>query len=177
MDQLADLPQFAHKVVTGNIRQHQQQLIAAIADQHIAVADALLDGMCGGFQRNITGMVAECIVVQLKVVQVDHGHTGGHMLAAQVIFVITAVVSAGQHIAVQLIHLIGGQRAVSIQRLNHLHHIGDTVHFYINGRGLVCFGAKIFNFRLFPFAVQCFAPNAVAAGGTALPGSIAGLCG
>lgn len=69
----ADLLQLYLEIIRRDAGQHQQKLVAAVADQQICFPDAAADGLCNGFQRQISGVVAVGIVADLEIVDIHQG--------------------------------------------------------------------------------------------------------
>ena len=74
-----------------DIRHHEQEFVAAEANEHIGIAHASLHRARGGMQRQIARVMAQGIVHELEVVQIDNGDTCENALATQLVFVEAAV--------------------------------------------------------------------------------------
>ena len=112
---VADLLQLCLEKVCRDAWQHQQKLIAAVADQQIRLPDAAADGLCNRFQCQISGVVAVGIVADLEIVDIHQGNARRAEVIAHYLLVIAAVVGAGQGVMVQplpvalfLFHIPGG---------------------------------------------------------------------
>ena len=101
--------QLAREDVSGNAGDDQHELVAAVTYEHIAGPDAAPERAHGRFDGDIAGMMAQRIVDQLEIVQVQNRHAGEHVLIAQVIFVESPVVRARQRIVIE--QLLGKQAA------------------------------------------------------------------
>ena len=99
---LADALQFCHKGRALDARQNQQKFVAAVTDEGVAFADAAAHNVDGGLQRHVARVVAVGVVVQFKIVEVEHRHTGGLGLVFYHVLEIAAVVAAGQCVVVEL---------------------------------------------------------------------------
>ena len=97
----ADLLQLCPEVIRRDAGQHQQKLIAAVADQQICFPDAGADSLCNGFQRQISGVVAVGIVADLEIIDIHQGNARRADVIAHHFLVIAAVVGAGQGVTVQ----------------------------------------------------------------------------
>lgn len=98
---MPDLLQLCPEVIRRDAGQHQQKLIAAVADQQICFPDAGADGLCNSFQRQISGVVAVGIVADLEIVDIHQGNARRADVIAHYFLVIAAVVGAGQGVTVQ----------------------------------------------------------------------------
>ena len=97
----ADLLQLYLEIIRRDAGQHQQELVAAVADQQICFPDAAADGLCSGFQRQISGVVAVGIVADLEIVDIHQGDACRAEVIAHHFLVKAAVVGAGQGVVVQ----------------------------------------------------------------------------
>ena len=79
-----------------------RNLVAAVADEHVRFADAGARHVNAGAQRYVAGLMAVGVVDQFKVVQIQHGNTGGVGLVLERVLKVEAVVAAGQCIVVEL---------------------------------------------------------------------------
>ena len=151
---IADLLQLCLEVICRDAGQHQQKLIAAVADQQIRLPDTAADGLCNGFQCQISGVVAVGIVADLEIVDIHQGDARRAEVIAHHILVIAAVVGAGQSVMVQplpvalfFFHIPGGGLGkLSLLLLHLLHHPQQVAV-----GGFQCFplGAVLL-FQLFP---------------------------
>lgn len=127
---VADLLQLCPEVIRRDAGQHQQKLIAAVADQQICFPDAAADGLCNGFQRQISGVVAVGIVAYLEIVDIHQGNARRADVIAHHFLVIAAVVGANQGVMVQPLPVVlfffhipgGGLGKLRFLRLHLLHH-------------------------------------------------------
>ena len=172
---LVDEPQLADKIIGRDHRQDQEQLIAAVADEHVRGADVVLDDGGDGAQGRVACFMAERVIAELEIVQVDHGDACRQELVAQLILIKAAVIHAGQRVGVQALVLVGEGVAVRLQRLDHLHNIRIAVHFHIAGRGLVDLGADMLQLGFLSFAEQRLPPDAPGAGVSIPPGGVTGV--
>lgn len=97
----ADLLQLYLEIIRRDAGQHQQKLVAAVADQQICFPDAAADGLCNGFQCQISGVVAVGIVADLEIVDIHQGDACRAEVIAHHFLVKAAVVGAGQGVVVQ----------------------------------------------------------------------------
>ena len=97
----ADLLQLYLEIIRRDAGQHQQKLIAAVADQQICFPDAAADGLCNGFQCQISGVVAVGIVADLEIVDIHQSNARRAEVIAHHFLVKAAVVGAGQGVVVQ----------------------------------------------------------------------------
>ena len=97
----ADLLQLYLEIIRRDAGQHQQKLVAAVADQQICFPDAAADSLCNGFQRQISGVVAVGIVADLEIVDIHQGDARRAEVIPHHFLVIAAVVGAGQGVVVQ----------------------------------------------------------------------------
>ena len=97
----ADLLQLYLEIIRRDAGQHQQKLVAAVADQQICFPDAAADGLCNGFQCQISGVVAVGIVADLEIVDIHQSDARRPEVIAHHFLVIAAVVGAGQGVVVQ----------------------------------------------------------------------------
>ena len=97
----ADLLQLYLEIIRRDAGQHQQKLVAAVADQQICFPDAAADGLCNGFQCQISGVVAVGIVADLEIVDIHQGNARRADVIAHHFLVKAAVVGAGQGVVVQ----------------------------------------------------------------------------
>ena len=126
----ADLLQLYLEIIRRDAGQHQQKLIAAVADQQICFPDAAADGLCNGFQRQISGVVAVGIVADLEIVDIHQGNARRADVIAHHFLVIAAVVGAGQGVMVQPLPVVlfffhipgGGLGKLRFLLLHLLHH-------------------------------------------------------
>ena len=126
----ADLLQLCPEVIRRDAGQHQQKLIAAVADQQICFPDAAADSLCNGFQRQISGVVAVGIVADLEIVDIHQSNARRADVIAHHFLVIAAVVGAGQGVTVQSLPVVlfffhipgGGLGKLRFLLLHLLHH-------------------------------------------------------
>lgn len=97
----ADLLQLYLEIIRRDAGQHQQKLVAAVADQQICFPDAAADGLCNGFQCQISGVVAVGIVADLEIVDIHQSDARRAEVIAHHFLVKAAVVGAGQGVVVQ----------------------------------------------------------------------------
>ena len=151
---IADLLQLCLEVICRDAGQHQQKFIAAVADQQIRLPDTAADGLCNGFQCQISGVVAVGIVADLEIVDIHQGDARRAEVIAHHILVIAAVVGTGQSVMVQPLPVAlfffhipsGGLGKLSLLLLHLLHHPQQVAV-----GGFQCFplGAVLL-FQLFP---------------------------
>ena len=151
---IADLLQLCPEVIRRDAGQHQQKLIAAVADQQICFPDAAADGLCNGFQRQISGVVAVGIVADLEIIDIHQGNARRADIIAHHFLVIAAVVGAGQGVMVQplpvvlfFFHIPGGGLGKPRFLLLHLLHHPQQVMVGVFQRFLL--GTALL-FQLFP---------------------------
>ena len=126
----ADLLQLYLEIIRRDAGQHQQELVAAVADQQICFPDAAADGLCSGFQRQISGVVAVGIVADLEIVDIHQGDACRAEVIAHHFLVKAAVVGAGQGVVVQPLPVAlfffhapgGGLGKLRLLLLHLLHH-------------------------------------------------------
>ena len=151
---VADLLQFGLEVICRDAGQHQQKLIAAVADQQICFPDTAADGLCNGFQRHVSGVVAVGIVADLEIIDIHQGDARRAEVIAHYFLVIAAVVGAGQGVPVQLLliallffHVPGGGLGKLRLLLLHLpHHLQQVA---VGGFQRFLLGAALL-LQLFP---------------------------
>ena len=100
VNMLSDPPKLYLKGSFRNLRQNKKELISTHTDQHIRLTDITLYDSHNLIQYHIPGMMAIGIIIQFKIIQVDHGHTGpaGHI--PYTFLIEPAIVDAGQCIPV-----------------------------------------------------------------------------
>ena len=124
------------------------------------------------------------IIVELEVVQVQHGHTGRVGLVLEHILKVTAVVAAGQGIVVELevvaghavhqaVAVFGVDKGLAVQLLDQLHHAGLAVHLTVDRRDLKDLAAHVFQFGALGVVAQDLRRDTVLALGVLLPKVVA----
>ena len=127
---------------------HQKKLIPAIADQNIILTDMLAYGFCNSSQCHIPGIMSICVIIKLKIVQIDHGNSSRSHLGLQFFFIITSIVCLRKNILVQSLVISGKtvdqalmvfpiDQTVFVHFLQKLHYIRLTVNFQIVGHDLI----------------------------------------
>ena len=127
---------------------HQKKLIPAIADQNIILTDMLAYGFCNNSQCHIPGIMSICVVIKLKIVQIDHGNSSRSHLGLQFFFIITSVVCLRKNILIQSLVISGKaadqalmiflvDQAAFVHFLQKLHYIRITVNFQIFSHDLI----------------------------------------
>ena len=74
-----------------DIGHHEQEFVAAEANEHIGIAHTSLHRFRGGVQRQIARMVTQGIVHKLEVVQIDNGNARENALTTQLVFIKAAI--------------------------------------------------------------------------------------
>ena len=182
---LADALQLGNKRRLCNAGQHKQKLIAAVADQMVAFADAAAHDLHGGAQGCIACLMAVGVVVQLEIVKVQHRHAGRLAPAFDDILIIAAVIAAGQgivveldvvagHAAHQLVAVFGVDEIVAVQRLDQFQHTGRAVHLAVDRCDLIQIAAHIFQLGALGMILHHLTGDAVLAGGILMPEFMAG---
>ena len=131
------------------MRQEQQKLIPAIADDGVRTANAVAHHANGGFQHLIARLMPIRFVACLEAVHVQDGNTSFHAAILQGILIIAAIIQPGQRVAVELFaHAAGlgehlsalhhGFGGILLQVLYELQHAGFAVHLDIAGENLLC---------------------------------------
>ena len=173
---LPDAVQLGQERRALNARQHQQELVAAVADEHVRFADAGAHHVNAGAQRRVAGLMAVGVVDQFKVVQVEHGHTGGVGLVLERVLKVEAVVAVGQCIVVELgvvardavyqaVPVFGVNEGLAVQLLDQLHDTGNAVDLAVDGGDLKDFAAHVFQLGALAVILQHLPGDAVPAGG------------
>ena len=149
MDVLLDAAELLCEDGGGDIGHDEEKFISTIADQLVCAADAFLRDLYQRLQGGIACAVAEGVVVELQVIEVDQSDTGNAGEALHFVLPETAVVRAGQGIDVellaeghQLIIAFRKEEVCIIDVLQHFQNVGhsfdherlrkDLVHFAID---------------------------------------------
>lgn len=167
-----------------NARQHQQEFVAAVADEHVRFADAGAHHVNAGAQRHVAGLMAVGVVDQFKVVQIQHGHTGGVGLVLERVLKVEAVVAVGQCIVVELgvvardavyqaVPVFGVNEGLAVQLLDQLHDTGNAVDLAVDGGDLKDLAAHVFQLGALAVILQHLPGDAVPAGGVFAPIAVA----
>ena len=116
--------------------------------------------------------MAECVIVDLEVIKIDHCHTGRHIRISDTLFVITSVVNTCQCISVQLPVITGKlldkfipsvliHDCICIHLIDEFHYIRFPVNLYILRNNLIYIGIQIFKFQLLIFFTKSFSGSTV----------------
>ena len=105
---LLDLLFLVEKSFLGHARKQQQELVAAVADQNIGLANAGAHRVRNVAQRRIACGVAAAIVDELEVVYVDQRHALHALKVGAVGFKIAARIDVGQRVEEQL-HILAAR--------------------------------------------------------------------
>ena len=98
---IAHIVQLAREDIGRDTGDDQHELVATVAHEHITGADAAPKHVNGRFDGDIARVVAQRVVDQLEIVQVQNRHAGKHVLIAQVILVESPIVGARQRIVIE----------------------------------------------------------------------------
>ena len=84
---------------------HEQKLVAAVTDENFVVSETRLDGVCERNKHRVARLMTVKIVINLKVVDVEHGdaHPVENLAVVKHLVVISAVKRAGKRISVRLV--------------------------------------------------------------------------
>ena len=181
---LPDAVQLGQERRALNARQHQQEFVAAVADEHVRFADAGAHHVNAGAQRHVAGLMAVGVVDQFKVVQIQHGHTGGVGLVLERVLKVEAVVAVGQCIVVELgvvardavyqaVPVFGVNEGLAVQLLDQLHDTGNAVDLAVDGGDLKDLAAHVFQLGALAVILQHLPGDAVPAGGVFAPIAVA----
>ncbi len=173
---LPDAVQLGQERRALNAWQHQQEFVAAVADEHVRFADAGAHHVNAGAQRHVAGLMAVGVVDQFKVVQIHHGHTGGVGLVLERVLKVEAVVAVGQCIVVefgvvardavyQAVPVFGVNEGLAVQLLDQLHDTGNAVDLAVDGGDLKDLAAHVFQLGALAVILQHLPGDAVPAGG------------
>ena len=124
------------------------------------------------------------VVDQFKVVQIQHGHTGGVGLVLELVLKVEAVVAVGQCIVVELgvvardavhqaVPVFGVNEGLAVQLLDQLHDTGNAVDLAVDGGDLKDFAAHVFQLGALAVILQHLPGDAVPAGGVFAPIAVA----
>ena len=124
------------------------------------------------------------VVGQFKVVQVEHGHTGGVGLVLERVLKVAAVVAAGQCIVVELgvvardavyqaVPAFGVNEGLAVQLLDQLHDTGNAVDLAVDGGDLKDLAARVFQLGALAVILQHLPGDAGPAGGVFAPIAVA----
>ena len=160
---LPDAVQLGQERRALNARQHQQEFVAAVADEHIRFADAGAHHVNAGAQRHVA-------------VQIQHDHTGGVGLVLELVLKVEAVVAVGQCIVVELgvvardavyqaVPVFGVNEGLAVQLLDQLHDTGNAVDLAVDGGDLKDLAAHVFQLGALAVILQHLPGDAVPAGG------------
>ena len=172
---LADVPELLDKVPGRDIGQDEQQLVAAVPHQHIGGADAAVDDGGDEPERCIARRVAEGVVAELEVVEVDHGDTGVEVFVLQLLLIKAAVVSPGEGVRVELLVGVERPQGTRVQRKDHLDNRWLAIDLDVAGDGLIELAAHGFQLGALAFSGQRLAAHTAGAGVGAFPRRITGL--
>ena len=128
--------------------------------------------------------MAECVIVDLEVIKIDHCHTGRHIRISDTLFVITSVVNTCQCISVQLPVITGKlldkfipsvliHDCICIHLIDEFHDIRFPVNLYILRNNLIYIGIQIFKFQLLIFFTKSVSGSTVLTVVSLLPKRIA----
>ena len=130
---IAHILQLAREDVGGDAGDDQHELVAAVAHEHIGRSDAAPEHAHGRFDGDIARVMAQRVVDQLEIVQVQNRHAGEHVLIAQVVLVEAPVVSARQRIVIE--QLLGKHAASDrVDRLSAHEHARLAVDVHVPSR-------------------------------------------
>ena len=150
-----NLLQSACKILFIDTREHEQKLITAVANEHVCLPDAFTDLGRHRDQCDIAGIVTIGIIIELKIIQVNHRDPGRVCAVLDFILIIAAVVCTGQSIQIELL-LVAAQlveqllpvmritQYILIHSLNQLHDAGFTINDYVSGSHLINFRIQKF---------------------------------
>ena len=167
IDAGANLLQLLFQAVRRDVGQDEQELIPAVADERIALADAAADGFRRRLQRHISGVVAVSIVINFEVVQVHDGHARRAGGIPGNFFVIASVIRSCENIVVQphvvagrlaheILAVLGVDGALTGRALDQFQHIGLAVHLIIARNDVCDIRPKGLQAALFPFGAERF---------------------
>lgn len=132
------------KLLAANVRHQKKEFISPIADQRIRITDAAADYQHYRFENCITGIMAAGIVIELEIIQIDHGDATLLDRSLDLVLVITAVISSRQRIDIELVVIAGKtvqkflpafriDQKLSIHTAHQLHHTGLSIYFHKTG--------------------------------------------
>ena len=87
----ADFLQALMEDVFGDLGEHQQKFVAAVAYQNIAAAYAAHNGLYNGAQRGIARRVAVGVIDLLEMVNIDNRHAVGAVVLTEMFLVVAPV--------------------------------------------------------------------------------------
>ena len=136
-------------------------------------------------QSHIACVMPVCIIIELKVVQIDQGNSGSPLQRFHLILIIAAVIAAGQGIVVELdvvaghaahqpVAVFGVDEIVAVQRLDQLQHAGRAVHLAVDRCDLIQIAAHIFQLGALGVVLHHLTGDAVLAGVILVPDFMAG---
>ena len=172
------------KFLLADFRHQEQKFISAITDQGVFITHTVSDHQHQRFQYRVPGIVTAGIVVELEIIEVNHGYAALLSRSLDLIFIVAPVVSTGQGInvefivvAVQLVLKLIPPLRVNEAVVAHMtHQFHDTwlsIHFHIAGRYFIKIIFFIFQFGpLYPVLIN-FSGNTVFTGLALLPVVIA----
>ena len=184
MDLSLYLIQFVCKCLFPDIRHNKQKLIPSHTDQHICPSDVILNNTNYRCKCKVTCIMAECVIVDLEVIKIDHCHTGRHIRISDTLFVITSVINSCQCIGIQFTIVTGKlfdkfipsiliHDRICIHLIDEFHDIRFPVNLYILRNNLIYIGIQIFKFQLLIFFTKSVSGSTVLTVVSLLPKRIA----
>ena len=161
----ADLFQLAVEPFLRDVRQQQQQFVAAVTDQPVFFLQTAPDHVDRRFQHTVAGRPAVNVVGKLQIIQIQQRNAGRHRAVPVVFIVIPPVISTRCRVAIQFFGLVGNgaeqleavvrvQHQAAVHFLGHFQHTGFAVHLYIAGSHLIKLLVEIFQLAFPAFLFQ-----------------------